>query len=334
MPTKIKIGDRWVGDGEPTFIIAEAGSNHNRDLNQAKELIDVAASSGADAVKFQIFRAEALVTRANPGFDVLKPIELPREWIGELAEHAAERGIIFSASPFDREAVDLLCEVGAPFLKWASPEIHDIPLLKYAASKGKPLIISTGMCNLVDIHHAVAAARSEGNDELALLHCVSAYPTEPKNANLAMMHSIRHAFELPVGFSDHTMDTLVPAFAVAMGACILEKHITLSRQLEGPDHFFALEPHDLKEMVRAIREVEDSRGSSIKEPVPDVEPLVFKYKYLVASVDIPKGTSITSEMLTVKRGPYGILPVLLDVVEGRTALRDIKEDEFIVWDAI
>jgi len=334
MTTKIKIGDRWVGEGEPTYIVAEVGSNHNGDLAQAKELIDVAASSGVDVVKFQIFKAETLLTHDHPAFQIIKDNELPREWVGELASYAEKRDIIFTASPFDHEAVDLLCEIGVPLLKWASPEIHDIPLLKYAAATGKALLVSTGMCNLMDIHHAIEAVRSQGNENFAVLHCVSSYPTETADINLRMMDSIRDAFKVPVGLSDHTTSTVIPAAAVARGACVIEKHFTLSRSLDGPDHSFALEPAELSAMVSAIREVDEGLGSSVKGPVPVVENLAVKYKYLVSDVAIPVGTTITTDMLTVKRGGHGILPVNLEIVVGRKAAEDIPEDKLISWEMV
>ena len=334
MTETVQIGNRLVGEGEPCLIIAEAGSNHNRDLGQAKKLIESAAAAGADVVKFQWFKAEFLYTQDNAAFPIIKANEFPRQWAKELADHAADQDIIFTASPFDKEAVDLLCDVGAPFLKWASPEIHDLPLLRYAASKRKPIIISTGMCNLADIHHAVEATRASGNSDVVLLHCVSAYPTEARHINLRMMDSISHAFELPVGLSDHTMSTVIPAAAVARGARVIEKTFTLSRSLPGPDHSYALEPVEFEQMVNAIREVEESLGSSIKQPINGAENLPLNNKSIIASVAIPQGTVITSEMVTVKRSPTGIKPLLLDVVIGRRTSRDMRPDEVINWEDI
>lgn len=331
MIDKIKISNRFIGDGEPTFIIAEAGSNHNGELTQAKMLIDAARDAGCDAVKFQVFSAETLVTRQNPAFSVLKENELPREWIPTLANYAEMKGIIFSASPFDRVAVDQLCDVGVPFLKWASPEIHDLPLLKYAASKGKPLLISTGMCNLVDIHRALEVVTSEDNSDIVLLHCVSSYPTRSDDIHLRMMDSIRRTFQIPTGLSDHTTSLIPPVVAVSRGACVVEKHFTLDRKSVGPDHSFAVEPSELAGMVAYIREAESCLGSSTKSAVSGVEDLGVKYKYLVAALDIPKGIPITTDMLTVKRGTQGIIPANIDLVIGRKATRDINADEIINW---
>lgn len=335
MITKVKVGTRWVGAGEPALIIAEAGSNHDGKLDQAKALVDVAAESGADVVKFQLFAAEELYTSDNPVFATIKANELPREWLPKLLEHSGKRGIIFAASPFDADAVERLHKAGVPLFKWASPEIHDLPLLQRAARTGKALIISTGMAELTDVAIAVEAARREGNEDVILLHCTSLYPTPPEHANVRMMDGLRHAFGLPVGLSDHTMSVAIPAAAVARGACVIEKHFTLSRTLKGPDHSFALEPAELKEMVKGIREVEASLGMAVKRPLYGVERTTLNYKGLVARTRIPKGTTLAADMLGVKRAPpHGIKPVWLDHVVGRKVVRDINQDEPITWDVV
>ena len=345
---KVKIGDRWVGDGEPCFVIAEAGANHDRKLDQAKQLIDVAVQAGADAVKFQVYSAETLYSSKTPQFSYLKELEadkstyeilreneLPREWLGELAQYCQTKGIIFLATPFDREAVDQLYAVDVPAYKWASFEIVDLPLLKYAAGKGKPLLLSTGMCNLADIQEAIDTARSAGNEDIVLLQCTSLYPTQPNQVNLRMMDTMRNAFHLPVGLSDHTMGISVPIAAVARGACVIEKHCTLSRKLKGPDHPFALEPDELKQMVEAIREIEASLGSSIKQMIPDEEEMArLARRSIIARVDIPKGTKLTEDMLIIKRPGYGIQPRFLDIIIGRGAKRDIEKDDIITWEMV
>lgn len=331
---KVRIADRWVGPGEPALIIAEAGSNHDRKLDQARALIDVAADAGADVIKFQLFRGELLYPRSSPSAAILTGYELPREWLGDLADHAERRNIIFTATPFDHEAVDLLCKLGAPFLKWASPEIHDLPLLRYAARRGLPIVISTGMAELADVQAALAAMRAEGNDQIVVLHCSSLYPATAGQVHLRMMDSLQQAFDVPVGFSDHSDGIVIPAAAVARGACVVEKHFTLSRSLEGADHAFALEPADLKVMVRAIRDVEASLGDGAKHPLYGEENLPLNNKSLVSSRAIPKGTVIAADMLTVKRARSGIRPLHLDVVVGRRAARDIAADEVLEWEAV
>lgn len=279
MKENIRIGNRLVGEGQPTFIIAEVGSNHNRDLVQAKKLIDVASESGADAVKFQLFKADVLYKRHDPMFKVMKENEVPREWVKELSKYANDRGIMFLASPFDREAVDLLQEIESPAIKLASSEAVNLSLLRYAASKKRPILISTGMCDLADVYEAVETISSMGNDDIILLQCTSLYPTESKDVNLRVMDMLRETFQFPVGYSDHTLGYFMPAIAVARGACLVEKHFTLSRKLKGPDHSYALEPDELMQMVKAIREVEQSLGSAVKSILPEEKKVARRYRY-------------------------------------------------------
>ena len=340
----VKIENRVVGGDNFCYIIAEAGSNHNGSLEQAKKLIDVAAEAKADAVKFQIFKAESLYSKYTPEFsylkgqntyELIKSIETPREWIKELAEYCKEKNIDFLVSVFDFEAIDILDKY-VPAFKIASFEITDLELLKYAAEKGKPMIISTGMANLGEIEDAITAIRSVGNENIILLHCNSLYPTPVEIANLRAIETMRTAFKVPVGFSDHTLGIHIPIAAVAMGACMIEKHFTLDRTLPGPDHSFAIEPDELKEMVRCIREVEKAKGSGIKEKsdLESEEMYVKARRSIHAKVDIPKGTKITRDMLIIKRPGYGIKPKFIDMVVGREAKKDIREDEWITWDAV
>ena len=266
----IKIGNKAVGSQSPTFIIAEIGSNHDRDLRQARELMDSAHGAGADAVKFQVFSADALYLKDDPYHKLFAENELPREWIPELTDFARELGVVFLASVFDNDAVDRLHEVNVPAYKIASAELTDSSLLKYTSAKMKPMILSTGMSDLTDIARAIDIVCSTGNREIIILHCTSLYPTKTHQVNLRAMTTIKSHFSpLPVGLSDHTMSITIPAAAVAMGACVIEKHITLGRILSGPDHSYALEPNEFKQMVQSIREVEDSLGSPVKAPLPE-----------------------------------------------------------------
>jgi sialic acid synthase SpsE len=342
---KIKITeDRYIGEEESTYIIAEAGSNHNGKLEIAKKLIDVAAEAGVDAVKFQIFKAEELYSKYTPEFsylkgqnvyELIKNIETPREWIKELARYCKEKNIDFLASVFDFDAVDILDKY-VPAFKIASFEITDLELLKYAAEKGKPMIISTGMANLGEIEDAITAIKSVGNEDIILLHCNSLYPTPVEVVNLKAIETMRTAFKVPAGFSDHTLGIHIPIVAVAMDACVIEKHFTLDRTLPGPDHFFAIEPDELKEMVRYIREVEKAKGSGIKEKseLESEEMYIKARRSIHAKVDIAKGTKITRDMLIIKRPGYGIKPKFIDMMVGRIARVDIQEDEWITWDMI
>ena len=340
---KVKIGEHLIGDGEPCFVIADAGSNHNRDFKMAKELVDAAAEARVDAIKFQTFSAETLYSTKAPVFpggnetpyQAALKAELPREWQADLAEYARSKGIIFLSTPFDYQAIEELSQIGILAYKWASPEITDLPLLKYAAGKQKPMIISTGMCDLADIREAVDAVRSTGNEEIVLLHCTALYPTKPSQVNLRMMDTMRDIFHLPVGLSDHTLGIAIPVAAVARGACIIEKHFTLNRRLKGPDHPFALEPAELRQMVSNIREVEESLGSPIKKPIPDEEEIArLARRSIIAKVDIHKGTKLTRDMLTTKRPGYGIEPKFLDTIIGTKAKKDIKRDDIITREMI
>jgi N-acetylneuraminate synthase/N,N'-diacetyllegionaminate synthase len=341
---RVKLEDRFVGDEEPCLIIAEAGSNHNGSLEQAKKMIDAAVEAGVDAVKFQIFKAEELYSKYTPEFsylkgqnvyELIKNIETPREWIKELARHCKEKNVDFLASVFDFEAVDILDKY-VPAFKIASFEITDLELLKYAAEKGKPMIISTGMANLGEIEDAINVIKSIGNEDIILLHCNSLYPTPVEVVNLRAMETMRTAFKVPAGFSDHTLGIHIPIAAVAMGACVIEKHFTLSRKMKGPDHSFAIEPDELKEMVRCIRQVEKAKGNGIKEKseLESEEMYVKARRSIHAKVNIPKGTKITRDMLIIKRPEYGIKPKFIDIVDGREAKKVIKEDEWITWDMV
>lgn len=346
---KIKIGDRLVGEGEPCFVIAEAGSNHNRDFTQALKLIDVAKEAGADAVKFQTYSAESLYSKKTPKmsylkkkelsgkdesvWELLKRIEIPREWHKDLASYCKEKEIIFLSTPFDLKAVNELDEVGVLAYKIASFEINHFPLLHYVSKKKKPIILSTGMADLSDIEKALDIIYAEGNHEVILLHCAINYPPHYKDINLRAMETMRQAFQLPVGFSDHTMEITADIAAVALGACMIEKHYTLNRKLPGPDHPFALEPDELKRMVKSIRDTEDALGSPIKRHTKAEEEMYkLGRRSLVAACNILKGTTLTETMIAVKRPGFGIATEMISVLVGRVAKVDIEEDDILTWE--
>lgn len=334
---------RRIGDDAPCFIIAEIGANHNRSLTLAKEMIDAAVEAGADAVKFQIYSAETLYSRKTPRhsgygkdlFDLIKEIETPRTWLPELAGYCDQKKILFFATPFDNRAVDELDEVSS-FFKIASFELVDLPLLRFCASKGKPMIISTGLANMEEIEDAYLACREAGNEQVAFLQCASMYPAPPSIMNLRSMETIRRAFGVPAGLSDHTRGIHISVAAAALGASIIEKHFTLDRTMEGPDHPFAIEPDELKELVRQIREVEAAMGDGRKLG-PTGEEMEFYEKArrsVHAAVNIPAGTVISEEMLVCKRPGYGVRPKFLPLLAGRRALRDIATDEWITWEMV
>ena len=348
MAVKIKLGDRWVGEGEPCFVIAEAGANHNRDLAMGVELIDVAAEAGADAVKFQTYSAETLYSKHTPRFsylegvsdketwDLIKEIELPREWQADLAAHAARRGIRFLSTPFDYRAVDELAALGVPAYKIASFEIVDLPLIGYAAARGRPMILSTGLATYEDIADALGACAAAGNREVVLLQCASLYPAPPARMNLRAMATMRQAFGVPVGLSDHSLGIHVAVAAAGLGAAIVEKHFTLDRTLPGPDHPFAIEPGELRDMVRQIHEVEAALGDGLKlGPAPEEREMHEKARRsLVAARPIPRGTTIERAMIIIKRPGFGIRPKFVDLIVGRVARVDIAEDAVLTWDML
>jgi sialic acid synthase SpsE len=342
-----EIAGRRIGPGEPAYVIAEAGANHNRDLAVAEKLIDVAADAGADAVKFQVYTGAGLYAAETPRFEyladnrspreLLDAIALPREWLPELAAHARERGIAFFATPFDADAVASLAAVEAPAMKIASFELVDLPLIELAASVGVPMILSTGMATYGEIEDALAAVEAGGNRQVGLLRCASLYPSPAEIMNLRAMETLRAAFGVPVGLSDHTTGIAVPAGAAALGAELLEKHFTLSRSMTGPDHPFALEPEELRAMVTAVREVEAALGNGRIEGPSEAESAEMyrlARRSIVAAVAIPVGTVITPEMLTTKRPGYGIKPRERDLVIGRTSRVDIAADEVITWEKV
>jgi pseudaminic acid synthase len=343
----VRIGDRPVGGDAPVYIIAEAGSNHDRNLDQAKRLIDVAAAAGADAVKFQTFAADRIVaettTRAKylDGLlppdktmsDLFRELELPRDWHAELFAHATAAGLDFLSTPFDFEAVDLLDELGVKAFKVASYELWHLPLIREVASRGKPIICSTGMADLADVQDAVDTVAETGNDQLVLLHCVVNYPPPFGELNLRAIETLRRAFHVPVGYSDHSAGITAPIVATALGAAVIEKHFTLSRDLPGPDHRFAIEPDELAAMVRAIRDAQDALGSGIKRMAPaEVDLYTTARRSLFAARDIAAGTTLTEDDVAVLRPGTGIEVRDLPKVVGRTARRAISRHEPLSWE--
>ncbi len=342
------IAGRLVGPGRPAYVIAEAGSNHNRDLVTAKRLIEVAAEAGADAVKFQTYTAEGLYSRNTPTmsylkdadlleqqesvWDLIKRVEIPWEWHGDLAEHAKGCGIDFLSTPFQEEAVDLLESLDVPAYKIASYEVNHLPLIGKCAATGKPLLISTGMASLGDIERALDTANGAKADQIAILHCAINYPPKFADLNLRAITTLAAAFNIPIGWSDHSMGHTADVVAVALGACIIEKHFTLSRDQPGPDHPFALEPKELAAMVTAIREAEASLGVSVKRVTEaEAEMYVLGRRSLVAARDIAIGAALTRDDIAIKRPGTGVPVHELEQILGRRAARPITSDEVLTW---
>lgn len=343
----IIIGNKRVGENEPVFIVAEAGVNHNGNLDLAKKLIDVAKHSGADAVKFQIFKAEKIATqhaekaeyqvkaknKNQSQLAMLKRLELKEEIVKKLSNHAREKRIVFLASPFDKESVDLLNSLEVPAFKIASGEITNLPLLKYVAEKKKPIILSTGMSMPDEIEDALKVIRENGTEDIVLLHCVTSYPAREEEINLRVIETLRRRFMIPIGFSDHTLGITVPIAAVALGAVLIEKHFTLDRRLPGPDHKASLEPNELKEMIKGIRDVEKALGNGVKKLTKQEKEIRKKVRRsIVARVRIPKDTIITEVMLDIKRPGVGIEPKYLNKIIGKKAKKTMEPDDLISFE--
>jgi len=344
----IKIGDRIIGEGHPVFIIAEAGVNHNGDIKIAKKLVDVASAANADAIKFQTFKTDELVTPYTPSadyqiknigkkqtqFEMLKQLELDYKDFIKLKEYCDKKNIIFLSTSHTFDAIDFLEDL-VPAYKFGSGDITNIPALEYAASKHKPMIISTGMATIKEIKTAVDTIRRQKNNKIVCLHCTTNYPCPPNEVNLRSMIFIRNKLNCLVGYSDHTLGILVPLLAVSMGACVIEKHFTLRKDLIGPDHKASLEPHELNELIKKIREVEIILGEFEKKPT-DSEKKLKKIvrKSLVAEQNIRRGSILKREMISIKRPEGGIPPRFIDRVIGRRAKRNIRKNEFIKFSDI
>ena len=329
-----------------TLIIAEAGVNHNGDLGIAKRLIDVAAEAGADLVKFQTFNADRLTTKyANKAeyqdkttdenesqLEMLRRLELTYDMHKELIAYCEQCGIGFFSTGFDIKSIKLLVELGLKLFKIPSGEITNLPYLRHIASYGKPVIISTGMSTLNEIEAALKVLMKNGlkREKITVLHCNTEYPTPMCDVNLNAMCSIRDEFGVEVGYSDHTQGIEVAIAAVALGATVIEKHFTLDRQLPGPDQKASLEPNELKEMVKSIRNIEQAFGDGIKRPSPsEIKNISVARKSLVAVSNICKGDIFTEDNLGVKRPGTGISPMQWDEVIGKVALRNFSIDELI-----
>jgi N,N'-diacetyllegionaminate synthase len=349
MVATVEIAGHKVGSNQPCFIIAEAGVNHNGDLERALALIEAAALAGADAVKFQSFVAEQLVTRKAPKaayqkqttddaesqFEMLRRLELSPAAHRKLMEHCQCKGILFLSTPFDEESADLLEKLEVAAFKVSSGELTNLPFLSRLARKHRPMIVSTGMADLAEVELAVRAIESEGNHDFVLLHCVSSYPASPADANLRAMATMATAFGVPVGYSDHTTGIAVAIAAVALGACVIEKHFTLDRTLPGPDHQASLEADELRLMVEGIRAAEAALGHGRKEPAStEANTTSVARKSLVAARDIPEGTILTAEMIAIKRPGTGLAPSMLPDLIGRRARTDIAANTLLGFDLL
>jgi len=333
---EVEIAGKLINEDSSTFIIAEIGVNHNGSVDVAKQLIDAAKNIGVDAVKFQTFITENLVSKSQKEFyEMVKKLELGKEDFRELTQYARKKGITFFSTPTDEKSLDLLEEFNLPFFKIASGDLTHIPFIKYVAEKKTPIILSTGMGNLCEIEEALNTIYSMGNYEVILMHCVSSYPAPIGEVNLNVINALKEAFNLPVGFSDHTQSSLTSILAATMGAKVIEKHFTLDKNMDGPDHKASADVNDFKEIVDGIRAMEQMKGSPIKKMVESEKEIRINYrKSIFAKEKILSGATITNANVTIKRPGNGIQPKYLNLIVGKKAKKDLLPDEIIDWGSI
>ena len=344
---ELTIQNRKIGDGHPVFFIAEAGVNHNGSLELAHQLIDVAVDAGVDAIKFQTFKAKNLNTKIAPKstyhiettgndekqtwFELLQTQEMSREMHLDLIKYCQAKNIIFLSTPYDLESVELLDQLGVPAFKLASTDTNNLSLIRHIARKRKPLIISTAMCEMSEVMQAVEAIRSENLEDFVVLQCTGNYPAQLGDSHLRVITTYREKFQCLVGYSDHTLEIINPIAAIALGACVYEKHFTIDKSLPGPDHRSSLSPDELKETVRVIRLTEKALGCAEKFSLPSEQENRLKLrKSLVAATGIFKGTRLTRELIAIKRPGTGISPSSMEDYLGRELVVDVQEDSVLM----
>jgi len=346
----MKISHQIIGPDAPPFIIAEMSGNHNQSLDRALEIVEAAARAGAQALKLQTYTADTMTLDINEGeffikdehspwkgkslYDLYSIAHTPWEWHAPIMERAHDLGMICFSTPFDKSAVDFLESLDVPAYKIASFEIVDLPLIRYIAEQGKPIILSTGMATLAEIDEAVRTIREAGNNRIALLKCISAYPAPPEEMNLRTIPHLAGAFGVSVGLSDHTLGIATSVAAVALGACIIEKHFTLSRADPGPDSAFSLEPHEFKAMVGAVRETEKALGAVCYEVSEHEKASRVFRRSLFAVKDIEVGEEFSEENVRSIRPGHGLPPKYLSTVLGRRATENIRRGTPLSWDLI
>ncbi|HJX05675.1 MAG: N-acetylneuraminate synthase [Candidatus Portnoybacteria bacterium RBG_13_40_8] len=344
----IRIGNKKIGEGEPCFIIAEAGVNHNGSVEIAKKLVNAAKAAGADAVKFQTFTTENLVTKdtkkaeyqgKGSQFDMLKKLELKKEDFVGLRRYCDEKEILFLSTPHTEDAIDFI-DALVPLFKIGSGDLTNLQLIEKVAKKGKPVFISVGMATMDEIREAVEVIKKY-KVPFIILHCTTNYPCPKKDANLNVIGVLRKEFDCPVGYSDHTEGIDIPTMAASLGAVVVEKHFTLDKNMEGPDHKASLNPLELREMVDAIRSKKkidiprEVLGNGLKKPTKEeLEFAKFVRKSVVTKKDVPTGVKITKEMLIIKRPGTGIPPKDIEKIIGKTAKHAIKKDALISWEDV
>ncbi|MBM3428940.1 MAG: flagellar biosynthesis protein FlgA [Bacteroidetes bacterium] len=345
---KISLGNRTVGIQHPTYFIAEIGANFDGNIEKAKKLILAAKEAGADCAKFQTFTADRIVSEG--GFsrmqlkgvhgtwgrkvsEVFKDAEFPRSWHKELSVFCREIGIDFSTSPYDREAVDLCCELDVPFIKIGSGEITWLEQIEYIAKKQKPIFLATGDATLAEIDEAVRTIASTGNDQLVLMQCITNYPSKVSSANVNVLKTYQSAFNVLTGYSDHAPGSVVTLASIVLGACVIEKHFTLNKNDKGPDHPHSMNPDEFRSMVNQAREIESAMGSSVKEVVEEERETVYvQRRALYAARRISAGSPLQEEDVTVLRPALGIQPKFRKTILGKKVSKTIEAGEPIFWE--
>lgn len=328
----IKISNKKIGSTCPIFLVAEAGINHNGRLSIAKKLISEAKNVGSDAIKFQTFKAEDLASPNSQYFKLFKKVELSKSDFAELSDYSKSEGIIFLSTPFSNDAIDILTKLNVPCFKIASGDLTNIPLIEYAASKKKPIILSTGMSNIIEIKQAINAVKISKNNKIIILHSVSGYPTPYYETNLNAIRYLEKMFGYPTGYSDNGDEELVPLTAAAVGATMIEKHFTLNRKMIGPDHKMSSDPSHLKKIITNIRKIEEMLGSEEKK-VQSSEKSVRRNarRSLIALTTIEKGSLIKKEMIGIKRPATGLEPKFLKNILGKKTKKKINTGKYIQW---
>jgi len=332
---KIKIANKSIGEYNPAFIVAEAGINHNGDLKIAKKIIQKAKDCGADAIKFQTFRAEDLTSKKSKFYKIFKKVELDFDDYIELNKYAKSKKIIFFSTPFSNEAVDLLKKIKIPAYKIASGDLTNIPLIKYVAKIKKPIILATGMANIKEVNSAIQTIKKCGNNKIILMHSVSSYPTPISDVNLNVIETLKEKYPYPIGFSDNGGDLLVPVISIALGSKIIEKHFTIDQKLSGPDHKFSTNPKQFQQLVFNIRNTEKMLGDGIKKCQPsELINRVEARRSVTALKIISKNSKIQRHMINLKRPAKGIEPKYFEKVIGKVVKKVIKADESLKWNDI
>lgn len=341
----IKIGDKFIGPNQPVFIIAEAGVNHNHRLDLALKLVDTAADAGANAVKFQTFKAEQVVTetgvmaeyqKKNIGktesqLDMLRKLEFSESWYPKVIAHCKKRGIIFLSTPHGSfDSIDLLQKLGVSAFKFGSGDLTTLPILEYAAKFNKPIILGTGMATMSEVKEAIRVMKKAGNSKIIMLHCTTNYPCPPEEVHLRAMRTMMNELEVLVGYSDHTIGSQVPVMAVTLGACVIEKHLTLDNDMPGPDHKASANPAVFQKMVNEIRRIETIMGSPVKKPLPDeVKLRSIVRRSIVATKDIKRGEKFSRDNIDLKRPGTGLSSRYFSKIIGKKAKADIKKDSLL-----